>query len=188
MVRKIWRLFLEIIQDITLVLAVFVLVYLFLFRPHQVNGMSMYPNFNNKDFILSERVSYRFREPRRGEIVVFKAPPTEICAAIECEYIKRVVALPGEAVKVEQGAVYINNRVLAESYLPKESRTSPGGFLTEGEEKIVPPEHYLFLGDNRGGSRDGRDFGFVSQNDVVGRAIFRYWPLSSFGSVANLGL
>lgn len=185
MVKKFWRLFLEIIQDITLVLAAFVLVYLFLFRPHQVNGMSMYPNFHDKDFILSERVSYRFREPKRGEVVVFKAPPTEVCAAIECEYIKRVVVLPGETVKIESGTVFINGEPLVEEYLPDGTLTSAGDFLHEGEEKIAPPNHYLFLGDNRGGSRDGRDFGFIDRQDIVGRAIFRYWPLSGFGSVAN---
>ncbi|MDD3679428.1 MAG: signal peptidase I [Candidatus Shapirobacteria bacterium] len=187
MIKKIWRLFLEIIQDITLVLAGFVLIYLFLFRPHQVNGMSMYPNFHDKDFILSERISYRFQDPNRGEIVVFKAPPTEICAAIECEYIKRVVALPEELVKVEEGFVFINNQPLVEDYLPDGTYTSAGTFLHEGEEKTVPQDHYLFLGDNRSGSRDGRDFGFIAKKDVVGRAIFRYWPLSGFGAVTNSG-
>ena len=187
MVKKFWRLFLEIVQDITLVLAAFVLIYLFLFRPHQVNGMSMYPNFHDKDFILSERVSYRFREPKRGEIVVFKAPPTEVCAAVECEYIKRVVALPGEAVGVQDGAILINGKALVEEYLPDGVFTSAGDFLHEGEEKVIPQDHFLFLGDNRGGSRDGRDFGFIAKESVVGRAIFRYWPLSSFGSVVNVG-
>ncbi|MDD3532154.1 MAG: signal peptidase I [Candidatus Shapirobacteria bacterium] len=187
MAKKVWRLFLEIIQDITLVLAAFVLVYLFLFRPHQVNGMSMYPSFHDKDFILSERISYRFREPKRGEIVVFKAPPTEVCAAIECEYIKRVVALSGEAVKVKDGTVFINGQPLVEEYLPDETVTSAGDFLHEDEEKVVPQDYFLFLGDNRGGSRDGRDFGFIAKEDIVGRAIFRYWPLLGFGSVANVG-
>jgi len=181
--KKFWRLFLEIIQDITLVLSGFVLIYLFLFRPHQVNGMSMYPNFHDKDFILSEQISYRFREPKRGEVIVFKAPPTEVCAAIECEYIKRVIALPEEQVKVEDGAIYINDQRLAELYLADEVYTNAGDFLHEGENKTVPFDHYLFLGDNRGGSRDGRDFGFIAEKEVVGKAIFRYWPLSGFGSI-----
>jgi signal peptidase I len=187
MAKKFWRFFLEIIQDITIVLAVFVLIYVFLFRPHQVNGMSMYPNFHDKDFILSERVSYRFRDPKRGEIVVFKAPPTEVCAAIECEYIKRVVGLPGERVKIEEGRVYINDQLLTEEYLPDGVYTSAGDFLGEGEEKSLPQDNYLFLGDNRSGSRDGRDFGFIAKKDIVGRAIFRYWPLSGFGSVVGAG-
>lgn len=185
MVKKFWRLFLEIIQDITLVLSVFVLIYLFLFRPHQVNGMSMAPNFRDKDFILSERVSYRFREPERGEVVIFKAPPTEVCAAIECEYIKRVVGLPEEKVKVDDGRVYINDQPLDEPYLPSGVSTSPGDFLVEGEDRVVPPEHYLLLGDNRSGSRDGRDFGFIAKKDIVGRAFLRYWPLEGFGLVTS---
>jgi len=188
MIKKFWRLFLEIIQDITLVLSAFVLIYLFLFRPHQVNGMSMAPNFLDEDFILSERVSYRFREPRRGEVVIFKAPPTEVCAAIECEYIKRVVALPDEKVKVDDGRVYVNDRLLNEPYLPGDVLTSAGDFLLEGEDRVVPLEHYLLLGDNRSGSRDGRDFGFIAKKDIVGRALLRYWPLEGFGLVTSATL
>jgi signal peptidase I len=188
MIKKVWRLFLEIIQDVTLVLSAFVLIYLFLFRPHQVNGMSMAPNFLDKDFILSERVSYRFREPKRGEVVIFKAPPTEVCAAIECEYIKRVVALPEEKVKVDDGQVYINNQPLDEQYLSGDVSTSAGDFLLEGEDKVVPLDHYLLLGDNRSGSRDGRDFGFIAKKDIVGRALFRYWPLEGFGLVTSVAL
>ncbi len=184
--KKFWRLFLEIIQDITLVLSGFVLIYLFLFRPHQVNGMSMSPNFHDKDFILSERVSYRFRNPIRGDIVVFKAPPTEVCAAIECEYIKRVVALPEERVRIENGQVYINSKPLYEPYLSGDVYTSAGDFLLEEEDKLVPSEYYLLLGDNRSGSRDGRDFGFIAKKDIVGRAIFRYWPLEGFGLVSTV--
>ena len=70
--KKVWRVFLEVIQNITLALSIFVIIYLFFFRPHQVNGMSMYPNFHNRDYILSEKISYRFREPERGDVVIFK--------------------------------------------------------------------------------------------------------------------
>jgi signal peptidase I len=183
MVKKFWKLFLEIVQDATIVLSLFVLVYLFFFRPHQVNGMSMYPNLHDKDFILSERVSYRFRDPERGEIVVFKAPPTESCAAIECEYIKRVIGLPGERVKIADGKIYINSQILIETYLDGDIYTSAGDYLLEGETVTIPDGYFLFLGDNRSGSRDGRDFGFIAKEDVVGRAIFRYWPLSGLGSI-----
>lgn len=185
MVKKFWKVFLEIIQDATIILSLFVLVYLFFFRPHQVNGMSMYPNLHDEDFILSERVSYRFRDPKRGEIVVFKAPPTESCAAIECEYIKRVIGLPGETVRVEEGRVYIDDQVLVETYLDSDIYTSSGDYLLEAEEVTIPDGYFLLLGDNRSGSRDGRDFGFIAKSDIVGRAIFRYWPLASFGSVAS---
>ena len=181
--QKTWHLFLEIIQDLTLLLSGFVLIYLFLFRPHQVNGMSMYPNFHDKEFVLSEQFCYHFRDPRRGEVVIFKAPPTEPCAAIECEYIKRIVALPGEMVIVKDNAVYINDRLLEEEYLPSQTITRPGEFLTSDREIMVPKDSYLLLGDNRGGSRDGRDFGFIKKDDLVGRALLCYWPIDRFGII-----
>lgn len=183
--QKFWFIFREFLQDVTLLLSVFVLIYLFLFRPHQVNGMSMYPNFHDKEFLLSERISYRFRQPKRAEIVIFRAPPTEICAAIECEYIKRVVGLPGETVAIKNNAVHIDGQKLQEDYLPQGTKTMPGEFLQAGAVEKIPSDHYLLLGDNRSGSRDGRDFGFIKKEDVVGRVILRYWPADRFGLVEH---
>jgi len=185
MLKKIWRVFLEVVQSITFALSIFVLIYLFLFRPHQVNGMSMFPNFNNRDFILSEKVSYRFHEPRRGDVIVFKAPPSEVCAAIECEYIKRIVGLPGETVELRDNHIYINGQRLKEDYLPSGTRTREGNFLSEGKLVAIPDHYYLVLGDNRSGSRDGRDFGLISREAIVGRAWVRYWPLDTIGLVSH---
>jgi len=183
--KKIWRVFLDVIQSITFALSIFVLIYLFLFRPHQVNGMSMFPSFNNNDFILSEKVTYRFREPQRGDVVIFKAPPGEVCAAIECEYIKRIVGLPGETVKLSDNVIYINNQKLEEDYLPLNTHTREGGFLSEGKPTAIPECYYLVLGDNRSGSRDGRDFGLISKEAIVGRAWIRYWPPETAGLVSH---
>ncbi len=185
MLKKIWRAFLDIIQDITFALSIFVLIYLFLFRPHQVSGMSMFPSFNNRDFILSEKVTYRFHEPRRGDVIIFKAPPTEVCAAIECEYIKRVIGLPGETVLLRHNHIYINGRRLEEPYLPLNTQTRSGSFLVEGKPVVVPAHHYLVLGDNRSGSRDSRDFGFINRKAIVGRAWIRYWPPNTVGLVSH---
>ncbi len=185
MLKKIWRVFLDVIQSITFALSIFVLIYLFLFRPHQVNGMSMFPNFHNRDFILSEKVTYRFHEPQRGDVVIFKAPPSEVCAAIECEYIKRIVGLPGETVELNDSAIYINNQRLEEDYLPLDTLTREGSFLFEGKPTTIPDRYYLVLGDNRSGSRDGRDFGLISREAIVGRAWIRYWPLDTIGLVSH---
>ncbi len=179
--KKVWRVFLEVIQNITLALSIFVIIYLFFFRPHQVNGMSMYPNFHNRDYILSEKISYRFREPKRGDVVIFKAPPSESCAAIECEYIKRIVALPGERVEIREGAIYIDGQKLEEPYLPAATKTRSGTFLKENEPYQIPEGYYLLLGDNRDGSRDSRDFGPIKKEAIVGRAWLRYWPPEQIG-------
>ncbi|PIS15368.1 signal peptidase I [Candidatus Shapirobacteria bacterium CG09_land_8_20_14_0_10_38_17] len=181
MLKKIWRVFLEVIQSITFALSIFVLIYLFLFRPHQVSGMSMFPNFNNRDFILSEKVTYRFREPQRGDVIIFKAPPSEVCAAIECEYIKRIVGLPGETVELRGNYIYINGQRLEEDYLPLNTITREGSFLSEGKPTPISDHYYLVLGDNRSGSRDGRDFGLINKEAIIGRAWIRYWPPDSVG-------
>ena len=99
--KKVGHFFLDIIQTITVALSVFVVIYLFLFQPHQVKGQSMLPAFVNQEFLLTDKISYRFHPPQRGEVVVFKAPPSEACAEIECEYIKRIVGLPGEKIKIQ---------------------------------------------------------------------------------------
>jgi len=183
--KRIGVFFLDIIQTVTLALSVFVVVYLFLFQPHQVKGQSMFPNFADQEFLLTDKISYRFNEPKRGEVVVFKAPPSEACAEIECEYIKRIVGLPGEKIKIENNQVFINGKALKEPYLPADFLTKPGRFLKEGEEFQIPPDSYIFFGDNRSHSRDSREFGPIKRSAIIGRAFFRYWPLERMGLVAK---
>jgi len=178
--KKIGVFFLDIIQIIVFALSIFIVVYLFLFQPHKVKGNSMYPNFHNGDLILTDRISYRFTSPKRGDVIVFKAPPSEPCSEIECEYIKRIIGVPGDLVKISEGKVYINDQPLNESYLPKNLITSPGSFLKENQTVKIPEDEYLPLGDNRPQSRDGREFGTISRSRIVGKAILRYWPFKSF--------
>ena len=176
----------DIIQTVTLALSVFVVVYLFLFQPHQVKGQSMSPSFLNQEFLLTDKISYRFREPQRGDVIVFKAPETEACAEIECEYIKRIVGLPGEVIKVQDGHVLINNRYLEESYLPADFSTQPGSFLKENYVYQIPQDYYIVLGDNRSHSRDSREFGAIGKQAIIGRAFLRYWPVNHAGLVSKL--
>ncbi|HUV71910.1 MAG TPA: signal peptidase I [Clostridia bacterium] len=186
LLKKIGRFILDTIQAIVLALSIFIIVYLFLFQPHQVKGSSMYPNFYNGEFLLTNKISYRFDEPQRGDVIVFKAPESEPCAEIECEYIKRIVALPGERVKISGGKIYVNDKPLDESdYLPKDYSTSTGSFLVEGLERTIPQNYYLPLGDNRLYSRDGREFGPVPRQSIVGKAWLRYWPVNKIGLVKH---
>lgn len=181
--KRIGHFFLDIIQTVTLALSVFVVIYLFLFQPHQVKGQSMSPSFLNQEFLLTDKISYRFHEPKRGEVVVFKAPETEACAEIECEYIKRIVGTPGEIIKIQNGKVFINDTILDESYLSPDSSTRAGHYLKEGVETKIPLGSYILLGDNRSQSRDSREFGPIERTAIIGRAFLRYWPLDRLGLV-----
>jgi len=177
---------LDFIQSIVLILSIFVLIYMFVAQPNEVKGMSMYPSFNDKDYLLTDKLTYRFSSPQRGDVVVFKAPATEQCAENECEYIKRIIGIPGDRVKIQGNKVYINGELFEEKYLPPEVITNPGQFYKEGIEIVVPPDYYLCLGDNRLHSRDGRDFGPIARDTIVGKAFLRYWPPKSFGLVPRI--
>lgn len=183
MIRRIFNFFLDSIQALVLALSVFVLLYLFVAQPNQVHGNSMYPNFHDNEFLLTEKITYHLREPQRGEVVIFKAPPSEPCAEDECEYIKRIIGLPGDTVRVLNGKVWINGQVLKEEYLPSDYTTNPGSYLREGKPVIVPQGEYIVMGDNRPHSHDSREFGPIPKENIVGRAFFRYWPLDRLGLI-----
>jgi len=174
---------LEFVQSIVLALSVFVLIYLFVAQPNEVKGNSMLPNFVNAEYLLTDKLTYQFSEPKRGDVVVFKAPPSEPCAEDECEYVKRIMGVPGDRVKVEGGKVYLNGSLLDEKFLPDDFVTEAGEFCQEGEEVSIPEGMYLPFGDNRSHSRDGREFGPIKKDLIVGRAFLKYWPLSAVGLI-----
>jgi signal peptidase I len=177
---------LDFIQSIVLALAVFVLLYLFVAQPNEVKGSSMVPNFIDQEFLLTEKISYYLSDPKRGDVVIFKAPSTESCAAEECEYIKRIIGLPGDKVMVKDGQVYLNGELLNQTFLPNGVITSEGQFSQEGIEETVPDGEYLVMGDNREHSRDGREFGPIKKDSIVGKAFFKYWPISSVGLIPTV--
>ena len=177
---------LEFIQSIVLALAVFVLFYLFVAQPNEVKGSSMYPTFKDKEYLLTEKISYELGDPKRGDVVIFKAPASEPCSADECEYIKRVIGIPGDKVMVKEGDVYVNGEMLDQSFLPEKVYTSEGEYMEEGVEKEIPENQYLCFGDNRPNSRDGREFGPIERNLIIGKAFFRYWPLNVVGLIPKV--
>jgi len=178
LLRIIWSFVLDFIETIVVSLAIFVLVYLFLFQPHQVDGRSMEPNFQNGEYILTDKVSYRLREPKRGEVVVFHSPQDE-----KVDFIKRIIAVPGDTVMVKGGYVYLNGTKLQEPYINDPGNVSPGKFLRDGVEVDVPSGQYIVMGDNRLHSSDSREWGFITPNEIVGRSFFRYWPFTVFGLI-----
>ena len=179
---------LEFVQSIVLALSVFVLLYLFVVQPNEVNGNSMVPNFQNRERILTDKLSYQFGEPKRGDVVVFKAPASEPCSENECEYIKRIIGIPGDRVMVSGGQVYLNGELLKQDFLPADFVTEPGSFCQEGVEMEVPEGNYLVFGDNRSHSRDGREFGPIPRKLILGKVFFRYWPLKTIGLIPSVSL
>jgi signal peptidase I len=179
--KRLGAFFLDIIEVIVFAIAIFLFVYLLIMQPHKIKGASMEPNFPDGEYLLTDKISYRFREPQRGDVIVFSAP-----VANGEEYIKRIIGLPGERVSIKDNHIYINDELLAESYLPDQLPTMPGAFLEEGKEVVVPDSHYLVFGDNRVASSDSRAWGFISKDSISGRAWIIYWPPSEAGIVAKV--
>ena len=162
---------LDALEPVVLAFAIFMMIYMFLSQPHKVDGNSMHPNFQNKEYILTDKISYRFNDPQRGEVVVFHAPPPN-----NSDFIKRIIGLPGETIMVRQGRVFIDGRELPEFYLPGNLATVEKSFLRDGAPYTIPEGFYVVFGDNRNFSSDSREWGPVARKAIIGKAFFRYWP------------
>lgn len=178
--------FLDFVETIVIGLSLFLVIYLFFLQPHQVNGKSMVPNFTSGDYLLTDKVSYRLNEPERGDVVVFHAPASAQCPqGTGCDFIKRVVAVPGETVEVRDNGIFVNGARLPESYIPADYVTEAGIF-SEGRVIDLAADEYFVVGDNRPYSSDSRAWGPILKRDIVGRAFFRYWPLTSIGMLHDV--
>ncbi|MCD8348291.1 MAG: signal peptidase I [Lachnospiraceae bacterium] len=140
----------------------------------EVRGESMYPALSDGDQLIVDMISYRFTDPKRFDIVVFPFQYQE-----DTYYIKRIIGLPGETVQIIDGVIYINGEVLEEAYGYEEIR-NPGLAATE---ITLGDQEYFVLGDNRNNSTDSREpsVGNITRDQILGKAILRFWPLSSFG-------
>lgn len=171
----------DVLEVVVFAIAIFLFVYLIVVQPHKIKGSSMEPNFPDGEYLLTDKLSYRFKEPKRGEVIVFDAPGTE-----DEEFIKRIIGLPGETVAVDDNKVYINSQLLVESYLEDTILTRAGAFLRDGESVVVPNDHYIVLGDNRPFSSDSRSWGLIEKADITGRAWIVYWPPPSVGLIKEV--
>ncbi len=176
--KKLVAIVMDMIEVFVVSMSVFIVIYLFLMQPHQVKGSSMYPTFYDKEYLMTDKITYKRQNPERGEIVVFKAPINE-----SFDFIKRVIAIPGDTVKIQAGKVWLNGEVLEEPYLPSSYSTQAGRYLREGKEFVVPADTYITFGDNRDHSSDSREWGPVPFQNIVGRVFFRYWPFQKAGWV-----
>lgn len=179
--KSIYSFIFDSVQTILIAASVFLVIYIFLMRPFEVSGESMFPTFKNGEYILTNLISLRLGEPKRGDVVVFKAPTDE-----SKDFIKRVIAVPGDTVMVKDMKVYLNGEILDESsYLSDTVITPSGQFLEEGKTVTVPEGQYLVMGDNRPHSSDSREWGLLPKEDLIGKSFFVYWPPQNMRLIKN---
>jgi len=150
-----------------------VLIITFLYQPVRVEGTSMLPRLEDRDRLFINKFVYHMEPISRGDIVVFRYPRDE-----EKSYIKRVIGLPGDRLRIVQGQVWINGQPIAEPYVPEEYRDD-----RSYAEITIPPDHYFMMGDHRSISSDSREFGPVARDLIYGKAVFVYWPARDAGVV-----
>lgn len=163
-----WTLFLVAI--IPLLLAILVIFYLFFASPNQIKGAAMAPNYIDGQYYLTDKWSYRFGEPKRGDVVVYKAPNNP-----DVDYFKRIVGLPGEEIEIRDGKVYINGQLLDEPYLAPGTVTYEHTYLKEGQKLAIPQGQYFVMGDNRPHSSDSRAHGPIPKESIIGKMTMCYW-------------
>jgi signal peptidase I len=172
--------FLELGESLFSSLIVLFLLYKFIAMPEIVHGASMYPTFDSGERVLLDKVTRHFKPYTRGEVVIFHPPGNN-----EIDYIKRIVALPGDIVTIKDCRVYISKQgekfELQEDYLDEAVCTTEGSFFREGHSIRLMEDEYLVFGDNRGNSVDSRYFGVVKGSSIQGRVVLRFWPLDRVG-------
>jgi signal peptidase I len=161
------------LRDLMISLAISAFIIIFLYQPVKVEGTSMMPSLDDQERIFVNKYVYRLEPIQRGDIIVFRYPrdPSK-------SFIKRVIGLAGDSIRIEGGEVFVNGQRLEEDYVPavySDQRSY--------SEAVVPPHSYFVLGDHRTMSNDSRDFGPVDIGFIYGKAVFGYWPMDKMGRV-----
>jgi signal peptidase I len=161
------------LRDLVISVLVSGFIIIFLYQPVRVEGTSMLPVLEDQDRLFINKLAYRVGDIHRGDVVVFLYPHDH-----EKSYIKRVIALPGDTLRIDHGKVYVNRARIDEAYVPKrfeDDRSQP--------EMTVPQHEYFVMGDHRSISSDSREFGPVDRELIYGKAAFVYWPMDQAGVV-----
>jgi signal peptidase I len=161
------------VRDLLVSAAASVLIITFLYQPVRVEGTSMLPRLEDQDRLFINKFVYKFTSIERGDVVVFRYPRDP-----EKSYIKRVIALPGDRLRIDHGTVWLNGKPQRESYVPEEFRDS-----RSMAEIVVPEDAFFMMGDHRSISSDSREFGPVERSLIYGKAVFVYWPARDAGAV-----
>jgi signal peptidase I len=161
------------VRDLAFSVLIAVVSIVFIYQPVKVEGTSMMPGLTDQERIFINKFTYRFGlgSIARGDTVVFQFPKD-----LEKSYIKRVIGLPGDRVRIDRGQVYVNGRPLLEDYVEADYRDD-----FSMQEMVVGPDEFFVLGDHRNSSSDSRVWGTVPRKDIYGKAVFCYWPLSKMG-------
>jgi len=160
-------------RDLVVSVAVSAFIIIFLYQPVRVEGTSMLPMLEDQDRLFINKIAYRVGDIHQGDVVVFQYPHDHTKS-----YIKRVIALPGDRIRISDGDVYVNGKRLPEPYVPNrftDDRSLP--------ETVLPANQYWVMGDHRSISSDSRDFGPVDRDLIYGKAVFVYWPMEQVGVV-----
>src|SRR5271165_4143799 len=161
------------LRDVVISLVVSAFFIIFLYQPVKVEGTSMMPTLQDQERVFINKFVYKLEPIERGDVVVFRYPRDPAKS-----YIKRVVAVAGDRVKIEDGVVFVNGRQIAEGYVPQMYED-----VRSYAETTVPPHSYFVMGDHRNLSNDSRDFGPVDESYIYGKAVFGYWPFAKLGKL-----
>lgn len=157
----------EVIESLVIAVVLALIIRTFILQPFYIPTGSMEPNLMVQDHIIVNKIGYRFWEPQRGDIVVFRFPkdPSK-------DFVKRLIGLPGDKVEIRKSKLYINGNLVPEKYLPAGLEFGSFG------PTVIPENSYFMMGDNRNNSDDSRSWGVLPRENVIGKAVLIYWPLN----------
>lgn len=171
----------SLLRELVEVIVLAVILYFgisFAVQTVHVEGLSMFATLEDNDYLIANKIDYRIHAPQRGDIIILR-PPSDNSK----DFIKRVIALPGEKLLIRDSVVYINGHKLDEPYLP-EAWTVLNNWPTDGTDgRVMGPNEYFVMGDNRNRSQDSRIFNPITRDRIDGRAWFRIWPIANFGDI-----
>lgn len=176
--------------SVLIIFSVFVFVSVFFMQSYKIPTTSMVPTLMPGDKIAVNKIVYGpripflsvrlpgLKKPARGEVIVFISPADRMKA-----YIKRLIALPGERLSIKDGNVYINGKIMVDPHIARNYYYNQGDYAKTSKEIVIPENKYFFMGDNSISSLDSRFWGFVDEKDIVGKAVFIWWPPKRIGMI-----
>lgn len=170
----------DILETVVFIGSLFIVVYLFIITPNQVKGASMENTYHTGDYILTSRITYKFRRLERGDVIVFKSPGNP-----DIEYIKRIIGLPGDVINISNEQVRVNNNLIVENYIAAPTNLWDGGCIKDNVPYTVPGDYIFVMGDNRPRSSDSREFCAVKIDSIIGDVFYRYFPANVMGVINN---